>query len=171
MENIFFENWESILRITIITIMAYFFMIVFLRSSGKRTLSKMNAFDFIVTVALGSALANVALNKEIPLAEGALAFFLLIFLQYFITWLSVRVKAFRNLVTSRPTLLLFRGELYEDVLKKQRITQEEIHVAARQNGFSRLEDIGVIILETTGELTIMGEINDIDAQTISNVKK
>ena len=79
MDQIFFNNWQSLGRTFIITILGYILMIFFLRISGKRTLSKMNAFDFIVTIALGSSLATVALNKNVPLAEGALVFFLLIF--------------------------------------------------------------------------------------------
>ncbi|MEX1013557.1 MAG: DUF421 domain-containing protein, partial [Candidatus Paceibacterota bacterium] len=97
MENIFFENWTTIARTLIIGILAYASLILLLRISGKRTLSKMNAFDFIITVALGSTLATVLLNKDVTLAEGVVGFAVLIFLQFIITWLSVRsnlVKSF-----------------------------------------------------------------------------
>ena len=92
MTKLFFDSWESILRTGVTTILAYSCRILLLRISGKRTLSKMNAFDFIVTIALGSILATVLLNKSVALADGVLAFLLLIFLQYIITWLSVRYK-------------------------------------------------------------------------------
>lgn len=75
MKNIFFDSWESIFRTTVITILAYVLLIFLLRVSGKRTLSKMNAFDFIVTIALGSTLATVMLNKNVAFADGILAFF------------------------------------------------------------------------------------------------
>ena len=54
MEKVFFDNWETVARIAINTTLAYAAMVILLRISGKRTLSKMNAFDFIVTVALVS---------------------------------------------------------------------------------------------------------------------
>ena len=72
MQNIFFDSWESMVRTVVITILAYVVLVFLLRSSGKRTLSKMNAFDFIVTVALGSTLATVMLNKNVALADGVL---------------------------------------------------------------------------------------------------
>lgn len=75
MKNIFFDSWESIFRTVVITILAYVLLILLLRVSGKRTLSKMNAFDFIVTIALGSTLATVMLNKNVALIDGVLAFF------------------------------------------------------------------------------------------------
>ncbi|MBD1395661.1 DUF421 domain-containing protein [Pontibacter sp. JH31] len=171
MEKFFFDNWESILRTFTITILAYVAMIFLLRSSGKRTLSKMNAFDFIVTVALGSSLSAVALNKSIPLIDGVFAFFLLIFLQYAITWLSVRYKAVKHLITSKPTLLLYKGELLHDALKKERITVEELYMAARKKGITDLRHIDVIVLETTGDMTIMPDVEDAQAETLQNVGK
>ena len=57
-ENIFFDNWESIGRTFSVGLLAYFSLIAMLRISGKRTLSQMKEFDFIVTVALGSTLAT-----------------------------------------------------------------------------------------------------------------
>jgi len=98
MDKIFFDSWESIVRTIIITILAYISLVILLRISGKRTLSKMNAFDFIVTVALGSTLASVLLTKDVALADGVLAFILLIGLQYIITKLAVKSKTVSQLV-------------------------------------------------------------------------
>jgi len=81
-EHIFFNDWATLLRTLIIGVLAYVSLIFFLRISGKRTLSKMNAFDFVVTVALGSTLATVLLSKGVALAEGSLGFALLVALQF-----------------------------------------------------------------------------------------
>ncbi|GGB75826.1 DUF421 domain-containing protein [Flavobacterium suaedae] len=170
MNKIFFDNWESIARTLIITVMAYITLIVMLRVSGKRTLSKMNAFDFIITIALGSAFATVTLNKSVALIDGILVFFLLVFLQYSITWLSVRNKSVKKLITSRPTLLLYKGELLNEVLKKERVTIEEIYVAARQHGISSLDTIDVIILETAGEITVIPKIESNHTDALENVR-
>lgn len=74
MAQLLFGGWEPLLRIMIVGVLAYVALVVFLRVSGKRTLSKMNAFDFVVTVALGSTLATVLLSRNIALSDGALAF-------------------------------------------------------------------------------------------------
>ena len=84
-------------------------VLLLLRVSGKRTLTKMNAFDLVVTVALGSMLATVLLTRSVALAEGLTAFVLLIFLQFVLTWLSVRSRAVSRLVKSEPTLLVYQG--------------------------------------------------------------
>ena len=66
----FFDDWNGLLRTLVVGILAYIAIVVLLRVTGKRTLSKMNAFDFIVTVALGSTLATVLLSQDVALAEG-----------------------------------------------------------------------------------------------------
>ena len=117
MEQLFYANSQSLLRTLVIGVAAYVGLILLLRISGKRTLSKMNAFDFIVTVALGSTLATVLLSKDIALAQGLLAFAVLIGLQFIITWTSVRISFVRKIVTGEPTLLLHRGQQLPKALK------------------------------------------------------
>ena len=102
----FFESWASLLRVLLSGVLSYCALVVLLRLSGKRTLSKMNAFDLVITVALGSTLATILLDNSIPIVNGVSAFGLLILLQYGITWASVRSDRIRSLVKSEPTALV-----------------------------------------------------------------
>lgn len=170
MENVFFDSWLSILRVVCVTPLAYFTMILLLRISGKRTLSKMNAFDFVVTVALGAVLASVALNQSIPLADGVAAFVVFIAVQFLFTWLSVRVKSVKTLITSKPAIIFYKGEFLPQVMKKERITVEEVFSAARQGGFSTLDNIDIIVLETTGDMAIIEKISNHEKSTFEDLK-
>ncbi len=170
MENIFFNNWESLTRTFILTVLAYITIVILLRISGKRSLSKMNAFDFVVTVALGSSLATIALNKNISLAEGASVFTIFIFLQFIITWLSVRNNFVKRIVSSEPVLLLYKGELLHETLKKERIPIEELYVAARSHGITDLKEIDAIVLETTGDFSVIPKIEVTETEALNDVK-
>jgi len=108
----FFNTWAGLVRISIVGTLAYVALVLLLRISGKRTLSKMNAFDLVVTMALGSTLATIILSRDVALAEGVLAFAVLIGLQYAVTWLSVRSQAISRFVKSDPTLLFYRGPTF-----------------------------------------------------------
>ena len=127
--------------------------------SGKRTLSKLNAFDFVVTVALGSTLATVLLSKDVALAEGVLAFSLLISLlislQYVITWLPVRSSVFESFVKAEPTLLCHKGALLEGAMKAQRVSPDEILSAIRTSGSSPSDQVLAVVLETDGSLSVI----------------
>jgi uncharacterized membrane protein YcaP (DUF421 family) len=169
MKNIFFDSWESIVRTVVITVLAYGLLIFLLRISGKRTLSKMNAFDFIVTVALGSTLATVILSKDVVLADGVLAFFLLIFLQYIITWLSVRNNAISKLVKSSPSLLVYKGVMLKEIMMKERIDEDEIYAIIRKNGFSQIEEADAIVLESDGSLTLMKDVESLKNKTMEKI--
>lgn len=170
MNKMFFDSWDSIIRTAVITVLAYIAIVILLRISGKRTLSKLNAFDFIVTIALGSTLATVLLNKSVALADGVLAFFLLIALQFVITFLSVRNKTISRLVKSTPSLLVYKGEFLDDALKKERVNENEVHAVIRQHGLSSIKEVGAIVLETDGSMTLIKNLEGMDTATMSYIQ-
>jgi uncharacterized membrane protein YcaP (DUF421 family) len=154
-EAMFFAGWSGLARTLVVGAAAYAGLILLLRVSGKRTLSKMNAFDLVVTVALGSTLATVLLNRSVPLAEGLLAFALLVFLQFAITWASVRSDRFQGLVKSEPSLLVRDGAYLPETMRRQRVTREEVEAALRAHGHADLSGIAAVVLETDGSLTVI----------------
>lgn len=154
-DPMFFDDWAGLIRTVVVGLLAYLALIVMLRASGKRTLSKMNAFDLVVTVALGSTLATVLLNASVPLAEGVVALALLVYLQYAITWLSVRSARFRGLIKAEPTLLVHEDRPLEGAMRAQRVTRDEIDAALRSSGKSDLGDVQSVVLETDGSMTVI----------------
>lgn len=161
----FFNDWYGLYRIIIITPMAYIALITVLRLAGKRTLSKMNAFDLIVTVAIGSMFATVILSRDVAVLEGVLAFAMLGLLQFAMSWFSVRYNFVESLVKARPTLLVYRHEYLRDVMKGVRITESEVRAALRNSG-TPLEKAEAVVLETDGTLTVVPAS---DSKTYDNI--
>ncbi len=157
-ERVYFTGWAGLLRVMIVGTLAYAALVLLLRVSGKRTLSKMNAFDLVVTVALGSTLATVILSKEVALAEGVTAFALLIALQYGITWLSVRSSTVSQVVKAEPTLLLYQGKFLPDQLRRTRVLESEVRAAVREQGVAALEEVEAVVLETDGSFAVVKRI-------------
>lgn len=155
MTHMFFTGWDSLLRTLVVGVASYAMLVIFLRVSGKRTLSKLNAFDFVVTVALGSTLASGLLTKDVSLADTVAAFGVLIALQFLVTWSSVRLGWVRNVVTGEPHLLARRGELRREVLRSTRIAESEIHAALRSAGVGALEETEAVVLETDGSISVV----------------
>ena len=153
----FFEDWGGIWRTVVVGALAYGGLVALVRVAGKRTLAKMNAFDWIVTVALGSTLATILLSKDVALAEGLTAFAILIALQLAITWLSVRTKVVPSLVKSDPTLVAFEGRAIHDALNAQRVSEEELLQAVRQKGFASVAAVHAVVLETDGSFSVIGD--------------
>ncbi len=151
----FFDNWYGILRVVLVGTIAYVALVILLRVTGKRTLSKLNAFDLVVTVALGSTLATVLLTKDVALLEGITAFTLLVGLQWGITWLSVRSSMIAGFVKSEPTLLYIQGRFLPGAMQRERVTQAEVLAAVRNEGLAEMESVLGVVLETDGGLTVL----------------
>ena len=151
----FFDNWQGLLRVLVVGTASYVALVAMLRVAGKRTLSKLNAFDLVVTVALGSTLATVLLTKDVALAEGLLAFALLIVLQFAVAWLQSRSPTFNRLVSAEPTLLYYRGQFLRAALRRQRLTEGEIRTAVRQKGLASLDDVEAVVLESGADLSVV----------------
>lgn len=167
----FFDNAADLWRIALIGVLTYGLLVVVLRVSGKRTLAKMNAFDLVVTVALGSTLATILLSRDVSLTEGAAALVLLVTLQFVATWLSVRWAPLRSALKSTPTLVLRDGELLSDALRRQRVTDNEIYQAIRSQGIGDVAQVAAVVLETDGSFSVIprqqagarSALQDIDA--------
>ncbi len=165
----FFDTWLEFGRIAISGVLAYSALIICLLISGKRTLSKWNSFDFVVTIALGSLLAAVVTSKELALTEGVFAFSFLIFLQFVITWLSVRIDWIKNLIKAEPTRLFDSGEFLHDAMKRERVTESEILAAMRSNGLASIGEIEAVVLETNGEFSVLKKSADGSRSALRNV--
>lgn len=152
-DDAFFAGWIGLARVAVVGVAAYAALVAMLRISGKRTLSKLNAFDFVVTVALGSTLASVITSKDVALAEGLAALGLLVGLQFAVTWTSVRWSFVDRIVKSEPALLLRHGRCLDGAMRRERVAADEVLAAIRQSGGSQYADACAVLLESDGSLT------------------
>ncbi|NWG47018.1 MAG: DUF421 domain-containing protein [Alphaproteobacteria bacterium] len=166
-----FDGIDDLVRILVVGVSAYAGLILLLRVTGKRTLSKMNAFDFVVTVALGSTLASALLSSEVTLSEAFLAFALLCGLQYAVTFASVRSGVIQRVVKAEPRLLYFRGTYLSRALRHERVTQEEILAAVRAQGKGELARVDAVVLETDGTFSVLSGAGDRPLDALSTVDR
>ncbi len=165
----FFSSWTSLLRVIVVGLLAYVGLVLVLRISGKRTLAKLNAFDLVVTVALGSTFATILLSKSVALLEGLLAFVTLALLQYVVAWSSTRFSIVRRVANSSPSALLIDGAMQEQTLLSERITRQEVLAAIRSGGYGDVAAIAAVILETDGSLSVIPSSKVGDRTALANV--
>ena len=166
----FFDTWSDLVRVVVITMLAYASLILLLRISGKRSLAKLNIFDFVVTIALGSTLATVLLSSEVSFAEGVLALAMLALLQWIVSYGSVRADWFKRMIRSEPRLLLRDGDLMGDAMRDERITRGEIESAVRKAGIGDLAQVAAVVLETDGELSVVARSSAGDRSVLEAVE-
>ncbi|WP_141327266.1 DUF421 domain-containing protein [Myxococcus sp. AB025B] len=164
-----FDRWSDLGRVLLVGGAAYVALVLMLRLSGPRTLSKLNAFDLVVTVALGSTLATVLLSSDVSLAEGLLAFAVLIGLQFLVTWTSVRWRGFNKLVKSEPVMLVHQGRLLPLAMRRARVVEDEVRSVLREQGVARLEEVEAVVLETDGSMSVIRQ-HDAPSETLSRMR-
>ncbi len=148
-------SWPSWLTTLVATPIAFASLLLVLRVAGKRTLAKMTAYGLTVTVAFGSLLATVLLNRSVPLVDGAVAFATLAALQGLLAWSSSRSALVARAITATPTLLVSRGHVDEARLRRQRVRLEEIRAAVRAAGCASVTEALAVVLETDGSLSVV----------------
>ncbi len=159
----FFGGWEPIVRILVVGTLLYAGLLVLVRPTGVRTLSRMNAFDLVITIALGAAFGRALTASGVALAEALVALALLIMLQYAVSWAQSRWAGVRGLVRSPPMLLFFQGEVLRDELRRQRVTESELLEAVREETYGSLDDVDAIVLESDGEFSVIERVDEGDA--------
>ncbi|WP_226042457.1 YetF domain-containing protein [Natrinema sp. DC36] len=158
--NVFFAGWEAILHVIVVGIAMYASLVVFLRLSGSRTIASMNAFDFIVTVALGAVFGRALTANSVALAEALTAFALLIVLQYIAAWLQTRWPRFERALKNDPALLYFRGEFLRDAMGDQRVTESELRGAVRKENVGSMDEVEALVLEPDGKVSVITSVKD-----------
>lgn len=169
--GIYFSSWENILRIVVFAFCGYIALVLILRTTGQRTLSTLNAFDFIITVTIGSTFASLLLAGNVALIDGIVAFVMLVGLQFVVTWMTSRSDSIKKAVKNEPRLLYYRGEYLTRDMRKMRVVKEEIEQAIRSTGQSSSADVEAVIIETNGNLSVISKGSKAEKDVIEGVIK
>lgn len=153
----FFNGWYDVRRTVTLSIVGFVALIIMLRISGKRTLSKLNVFDFVFVVACGSVFAATIIEKDVTLVEGMASLATLIGIQVVLAEIAARWDIADRIINGQPTLLFSHGQFIPRALKRERLTEGEIRAAIREKGITRVEDVDAVVLENDGTLSVSWE--------------
>ena len=155
MNRFLFNGWQPLGHIAIIGLIGYAALILFLRLSGKRTLSRMNAYDMVLTMALGSVLTKAMLTQEQSIAETVFAIALLIFFQFVVSFAAYRWQWAAYLAAPSPTVLFHNGRFLQGALKKERVRQSEVEDTVKEKGLPDMSMVDTVILAANGEISVL----------------
>ena len=167
-----FNSFDRLTSVAIGAVVFYILIVAMTRVTGKRTTSQMNNFDWIITVTVGALAASGILSRDISFADAVLGIVVLGLMQYATTLLVLRGGIVSKLAEASPTLLLHKGRVLEDAMRRTRISPEELRGALRQKGITRFEDANWVILETNGVLSVIAksDMSIDEAETLVDVR-
>lgn len=141
------------------SIILYIAVLISLRVMGKGEIAEMNAFDLVITLLLAEVAAIPMENNSIPILYGIASITGLVFMQTFISYFALKSRRLSSFLSGKPAILINKGEIDYKVLKKERITIDEIFEQLRIQGFFSIKDVQYAILETDGNLSVIPSSN------------
>jgi uncharacterized membrane protein YcaP (DUF421 family) len=166
----FLDGWEPVGRILVIGTLGYAALVILLRATGKRTLARMNPFDFVITVTLGATFGRVMTASEVGLVELVAAFLVLIGLQYAASLVRLRSPALAAAIDSPPSLLFYRGRFLKDAMRRERVGRSDLETAARVQGLGSFAEVEAIVLESDGRLAVIRSGSVGDGSTLESLR-
>ncbi len=142
--------WELVVRCAIV----YFFMLFLLRISGKRQIGQLAPFDLVLLLVLSNAVQNAMNAGDNSLLAGIILASTLILLNYLTGWATFKSKRMEALIEGRPEILIHNGKLFENVMKRQKITHHELNAALRDAGCANMSEVHFAVLENNGNITV-----------------
>lgn len=146
--------WQTLAFVAISTVSIYVALIIFSRVAGLRSFSQMTNFDFAATVAFGSIMATTSVSSEVSLLQGLIALSALFGTQALIAYLRKRGN-FERLADNRPLMLMDGARELSENLDQAQMTRNDLYAKLRLAGITRLEQVDAVVLETTGEVSVL----------------
>ena len=146
------SNFLNICFRTILILIILFFIT---KMMGKKQISELNFFDYVVGITIGSIAADISLDIEKNMIAGIAALFIYGFISYIISFVSIKSILARRFFIGVPTVLVEKGKMIESGLKKSKIDVNDLLMVARENGYFNLDEIDYALMEVNGNISFL----------------
>lgn len=137
------------------SILLYVIVLVVMRLMGKREIGQLQPFELVISIMIAD-LASIPMSElGIPIFNGVIPILGLLAMHLVISFLNMKFVKFRAITCGKPSILIFRGKIDEQVLIKERFTLNELQERMRENNVFNIGDIEYAILETNGNISII----------------
>ncbi|WP_312378783.1 DUF421 domain-containing protein [Pseudomonas oryzihabitans] len=145
---------ESVLRAAAL----YAFLLVLFRITGRRALSEITTFDFVLLLVIGEATQQALLGDDFSVINAFVVIATLVLIDILLSLFKERSPRVGRFLDGVPLIVVEYGKPLTERLRKARITEEDILEAARQSqGLERLEQIRFAVLEKNGQISVIPE--------------
>lgn len=157
LQRIFFGDLPLVFlgEIVLRTVVIYVYTLVLVRFLGKRGLGQLSAFDFVIVIALGSAVGDPMFYDDVPLLHGMAVITVVVALQRLVSRLTERTSKLQRFVDSEPRRLVYQGVVDRHGLRREQLEPEELFAALRLQGVRQLGEVEVAYIEPSGAVSVL----------------
>ncbi len=141
------------------SIILYIIILIVMRLMGKREIGQLQPFELVIAMMIAD-LASIPMTETgIPIQNGIIPILGLLFMHLIISIINMKSIYAREIICGKPRILIYRGKIKEEALKRERITINELEERLRSANVVALGDVEYAILETSGQLTVIPKPN------------
>jgi uncharacterized membrane protein YcaP (DUF421 family) len=174
------QQWQhyvhDILNIGWRSLLMFFLALVAVRVMGKRSVGEMAPFDLVVIIIMGSVAALPLEEEQIHPFHGVIPILVMSLLQYLLSVINMHWRTAEKITQGMSTPLVVNGQVLYDNLRKERVSDADLHIVLRQQGADRIEDVALAVLEPTGNVSVIKKKEaqpvtpkDMDIMTLSRI--
>ena len=142
---------NTFIRVSII----YILVLVIMRIMGKREIGQMQPFELVIAIMIADLASVPMADTGIPISNGIIPILALLLFQLIISIINLKSITLRKIICGKPRILIYRGKIDEQALKKEKITINELQERLRQKSIFTIGDVEYAILETSGEISVI----------------
>ena len=136
-------------------VILYIVVLIVMRLMGKREIGQLQPFELAISIMIADLAAVPMAELGIPITNGIIPILALLVMYMIISLLNMKSVNFRKVISGQPSLLIYRGKIDEKILKRERITINELQERLRVDNIFNLSDVEYAILETNGQVTVI----------------
>jgi uncharacterized membrane protein YcaP (DUF421 family) len=149
------DYMNNYLMIAIELLLGFFLLFIVLKILGKTQFSQITPIDFISAIVIGELLGNAIYDKEVGITEITFAIVLWGCLIYIIELITQKFKGTRKLLEGEPNIVIHKGAIQYNTLKKTNLDINQLQALVRQQGYFAIQEVEYAILETNGKVSVL----------------
>lgn len=150
-----FEKEVFMLLIFVRALVLYVLVLLVMRCMGKREIGQLQPFELTISIMIADLAASPMQTLGTPLFYGIVPILALLVMHILISCLNLKSIKFREFICGKPSILIYRGKIDEQMMKKENFTINELQERLRGNNVFDLANVEYAILETNGQITVI----------------
>ena len=140
-------------------IVLYIIVLIVMRLMGKREIGQLQPFELAISIMIADLASLPMTETGVPISNGIIPILGLLVMHLVISMLNMKSTKIREIICGKPSILIFRGKIDEEVLKRERFTINELEERLRDNNIFNIGDVEYAVLETSGQVTVIPKPN------------
>ena len=137
------------------SIILYIFVLIIMRLMGKREIGQLQPFELAISIMIADLVTMPMTDVGTPISNGIIPILGLLLMHLIISIINIKSIKAREIICGKPRILIYRGKIDEEALKKERFTINELQERLRGNNVVNIGDVEYAILETSGQVTVI----------------